>query len=144
VTSLGESCRVSLDVDGILGEWFQVIKHNAHVRVIANVHCYINRLPTAPNNCELSMAYVHTHNWHRRAGEKEEMPLLSAVVNEGRMRSGHWLGPVLCFLQFFDTDRWVMGGTSGSQKTCATYAFNALTLLAERQKGHPACKKTEW
>ena len=25
-----------------------------------------------------------------------------------------------------------------------TYAFSALTLLAGRQEGHPACKKTEW
>jgi len=24
------------------------------------------------------------------------------------------------------------------------YAFSALTLLVERQEGHPACKKTEW
>ena len=24
------------------------------------------------------------------------------------------------------------------------YAFGALTLLAGRQEGHPACKKTEW
>jgi len=23
-------------------------------------------------------------------------------------------------------------------------AFSALTLLVEQQKGHPACKKTEW
>ena len=23
-------------------------------------------------------------------------------------------------------------------------AFSALTLLVERQEGHPACKKTEW
>ena len=24
------------------------------------------------------------------------------------------------------------------------FAFSALTLLGERQEGHPACKKTEW
>jgi len=27
--------------------------------------------------------------------------------------------------------------------SCA-FAFSALTLLAGRQEGHPACKKTEW
>jgi len=142
VTSLGESCRVSLDVDGILGEWFQVIKHNSHVRVIANVHCYVNRLPTVPNNnCELLMAYVvrmHNWHWHQRAGEKEEMPLLSAVVDEGRMRPGHWLGPVLCFLQFFDTDGWVTGRTSGSQKNLlhlCLQCFDALGWAAARASG---------
>jgi len=24
------------------------------------------------------------------------------------------------------------------------YAFSALTMLVQRQEGHPACKKTEW
>jgi len=27
---------------------------------------------------------------------------------------------------------------------CSTDTFSALTLLVERQEGHPACKKTEW
>jgi len=27
---------------------------------------------------------------------------------------------------------------------CIISAFGALTLLAEQQEGHPACKKTEW
>ena len=47
VTCLGESSGVGLDVDGVLGERFQVIENDSHVSVIANVHCYVNSLPAA-------------------------------------------------------------------------------------------------
>jgi len=39
--------------------------------------------------------------------------LLASVVDEERMRPGHWLGvSASCFLQCFDTVGWVTGRTS--------------------------------
>ena len=47
VTCLWESSGVGLDIDGVLGEWFQVIENDSHVGVIADVHCDVNGLPAA-------------------------------------------------------------------------------------------------
>ena len=47
VTCLGEGSGVSLDVDGVLGEWFQVIKNDSHVGVVADMHRDVNGLPAA-------------------------------------------------------------------------------------------------
>jgi len=102
MTSLGESGRVSLDIDGILGERFQVMQHNTHVRIITNVHRYVNCLPTTPNNKrKLLPACTHTYiqlvqalesRWKRSSVPSIRSPL----VDEERMRPGHWLRPVLC------------------------------------------------
>jgi len=102
MTSLGESGRVSLDIDGILGERFQVMQHNTHVRIITNVHRHVNCLPTTPNNKrKLLPACTHTYiqlvqalesRWKRSSVPSIRSPL----VDEERMRPGHWLRPVLC------------------------------------------------
>jgi len=79
---------------------------------------------------------------HRKSGggwsKDEARPLVgvteSPVVDEGRMRQGHWLG------HWESCGGWRM--RQGHWLGSVPCSFNALTLLVGRQKGHLNCKKT--
>jgi len=143
VTGLGESCRVCLDIDGILGERFQVIQHNAHVRVVTNVHRYIDRLPTVPHTHNNSTYTLYIHLTGSGIGTPvKSNALLSAVWwwmrKEWREATGRiWS---LCFLQCSDTVDWVT--ESGSKKPDTTYMITSSLLeQAEKENNKVMCNQ---